>query len=178
MASPAPARSVTAKANSITTRVRRKPCRPELAAERPPSFNASLKFQRDVCQAGAQPHRTPARTVAPKVKNSTGRLKRMSASGGTEKGGRRTTMTFNITHARLIPRRRRWRPGLGFPPGTERRAASALRREKRGRLLLSDGRCHAPAARRLDRAGCFRWDGKNEARRHKLRDSADRWSCE
>jgi len=28
----------------------------------------------------------------------------MSASVGTEKGGRRTTMTFNITHARLIPK--------------------------------------------------------------------------
>jgi len=58
MIKPAPASSVNASANSATTKARRNPWRPR-PLERRPCFNARFKFQCEVCNAGAQPHKTP-----------------------------------------------------------------------------------------------------------------------
>src|SRR5713226_8623936 len=105
MTRPAPARRVSARANSTTTRVRRRPCRPaELDEERPDSFNVSLKLSCAVCQAGAQPKSTPQTIDAARLKNRTGRFKRKSASDGRVKGGIMATITFSKPQARLMPR--------------------------------------------------------------------------
>jgi len=49
-------------------------------------------------------------------------------------------MTFNITNARLIPRRRRWRPGLGFRQELrEELPARCAERSADGYFFLTDG---------------------------------------
>src|SRR6267143_4579600 len=102
----APVRSVRAKANSTTTRVRRKPCRPaELDEERPDSFKVSLKLSCAVCHAGAQPKSTPHTNEAARLKKSTGRFNRKSASDGRVKGGIMATITLSKPQARLMPKR-------------------------------------------------------------------------
>ena len=103
-ASPAPPRSVSASANSITMRERRNPWRLGVRLDLPLSFNELLRFQREDCQAGAQPQSTPASNIAARLKNSTGRFKRTSASVGIENGGNMATIAFSIAQARLTPR--------------------------------------------------------------------------
>ena len=70
----------------------------------PLSFNELLRSQREDCQAGAQPQSTPARNIAARLKNSTGRFKRTSASVGIENGGNMARIAFSIAQARLTPR--------------------------------------------------------------------------
>src|SRR5260370_9477697 len=78
--------------------------RMELDDERPDSFKVSLKFNCAVSHAGAQPKSTPQTIDAARLKKSTGRFKRKSASEGRVKGGIIATITLSKPQARLMPR--------------------------------------------------------------------------
>src|SRR6266478_2758462 len=117
----------------------------ELDDERPDSFNVSLKLSCAVCHAGAQPKSTPQTIDAARLKKSTGRFKRKSASDGRVKGGIMATITLSKPQARLMPKRPPIRDKATLPLETDRRAATALRRAQRGPLFLFDARCRGRA---------------------------------